>query len=46
MLSADWYFVLQSRSSMSGGSEDGHSPSHSSDYEEQEEAEVSPSPFK
>lgn len=28
-----------SRSSMSGGSEDGHSPSHSSDYEEQEEAE-------
>ncbi|XP_063886899.1 uncharacterized protein LOC135114768 [Scylla paramamosain] len=30
---------VSSRSSMSGGSEDGHSPSHSSDYEEQEEAE-------
>ncbi|KAG7160781.1 SAM and SH3 domain-containing protein 3-like [Homarus americanus] len=28
-----------SRSSMSGGSEDGQSPSHSSDYEEQEEGE-------
>lgn len=31
---------------MSGGSEDGQSPSHSSDYEEQDEAEVSTSLFK
>ncbi|KAG0722009.1 SAM and SH3 domain-containing protein 1 [Chionoecetes opilio] len=30
---------VSSRSSMSGGSEDGHSPPHSSDYEEQDEAE-------
>ncbi|XP_069993827.1 uncharacterized protein [Penaeus vannamei] len=30
-----------SRSSMSGGSEDGHSPSHSSDYEDQDEVERS-----
>ncbi|KAK7069554.1 regulation of protein autoubiquitination, partial [Halocaridina rubra] len=30
-----------SRSSMSGGSEDGHSPSHSSDYEDQDDAERS-----
>ncbi|XP_064114715.1 uncharacterized protein LOC135220969 isoform X5 [Macrobrachium nipponense] len=31
----------QSRSSMSGGSEDGHSPSHSSDYEDQDDNERS-----
>ncbi|KAK3866614.1 hypothetical protein Pcinc_027864 [Petrolisthes cinctipes] len=30
---------LLSRSSVSGGSEDGHSPSHSSDYEEQDDLE-------
>ncbi|XP_068228607.1 uncharacterized protein [Palaemon carinicauda] len=30
-----------SRSSMSGGSEDGHSPSHSSDYEDQDDNERS-----
>lgn len=33
--------VSKSRSSMSGGSEDGHSPSHSSDYEDQDDTERS-----
>lgn len=37
-----FFCVFQSRSSVSGGSEDGHSPSHSSDYEEQDDLEVRP----
>ncbi|XP_069949499.1 uncharacterized protein [Cherax quadricarinatus] len=31
--------LVESRSSMSGGSEDGHSPSHSSDYEDHDDVE-------